>query len=171
MVWKDLVFIIEIVLVITFSFVFIINSYNKQKCPLINSCAAFRLLRLRVRISPAARTSVSSECCVFRQRFLRWPIPRGVCGRGRARVCVCVCVRVCMRVFSVCVIYVYVCVRVCMCVCLCMCVVCLCLCVCVCAHVCVCIFVYVSLIWTSATITLYNYNGQVEAHQNNREWK
>ena len=99
---KDLVFIIEIVLVITFFFVFIINSYNKQKCPLINSCATFRLLGLRVRISPGAWASLSSECCMFSGRDLCDGRSLEVCVfvRARARVCmcVCVCVRVCMCV-------------------------------------------------------------------------
>jgi len=89
MVRKDVIFIIEIVSVIIFFFVFVINSYDKQKCPLINSCATFRLLRLRVRISPGAWASVSSECYVFSGRDF--------CDGRSHEVCVCVCVSLNMK--------------------------------------------------------------------------
>jgi hypothetical protein len=82
-----MVFVFEVVLVIVFFFVFIINSYNKQTCPLINSRATSRLLGFRVRIPPGAWASLSSECRVLSGRDLcDGSIPRSVC------VCVCVCV-------------------------------------------------------------------------------
>ena len=85
-----MVFVFGIVLFIDFFFVFIINSHNKPKYPVINSRETFRLLVLQARIPLGAWMSVPSESCVFSGRGLcDGPIPRSVC------VCVSLNVKSC----------------------------------------------------------------------------
>ena len=123
--------------------------------------AAARLLRLRIRIPPAAWMSVACECCVLSDRGLcdgtitcpeesYW-----VCVCARLCVCVfvcafvCVCARafVCMRARAFVCACVRVCAPVCVCVCVCMRVCLFCrLWVYVRSFVCVCVCVSLSMI-------------------------